>query len=414
MRKKLMIVIIICCSIFLTGCECKHSKTEVVNAAAATCVQVGYSGDTVCVKCNEVVESGEQVSRTEHEYTDHVCVNCSARESGLYADDTFTSWGDLENSKKIGSVKNEYIEIATGKSFYKYNFSVLDKTIAGTLVVRDTVSEFASKCFADCKSLEEVYLPDSVSETGNGCFGNCESLKFVYLPDSITDITALSFENCISLEQIELPSSLTSIGNSAFAGASNLERIIIPASVTEIGSYAFRGTTSLKDIVLNEGLTEIGAYAFENSGVEEIVVPSTVTELSLAFVDAHNLQTLDLSKTCITSCANIIGGDLGNLTMLILPNTAVDLSEETLLNTAIVELKLPQGFEKIYSSRWSSDKLPETLEVLYWPSSYQDLNGVVRESNVRTIYFEGSENEWKMNFENADTKDINVIYDYQY
>ncbi len=45
---------------------CDHSKTKTVNAKAATCTAAGYTGDTVCSACGEVVKKGKTIAAKGH------------------------------------------------------------------------------------------------------------------------------------------------------------------------------------------------------------------------------------------------------------------------------------------------------------------------------------------------------------
>ncbi|MDO4380530.1 MAG: hypothetical protein Q4D20_06635 [Clostridia bacterium] len=46
--------------------ECKHANTEVVGAKDATCTEDGYTGDTVCKDCGEVIAKGDVIPATGH------------------------------------------------------------------------------------------------------------------------------------------------------------------------------------------------------------------------------------------------------------------------------------------------------------------------------------------------------------
>ena len=48
--------------------ECEHKNTEVQNKKDATCTQDGYTGDTVCTECGEVVKDGTIVKAFGHDY----------------------------------------------------------------------------------------------------------------------------------------------------------------------------------------------------------------------------------------------------------------------------------------------------------------------------------------------------------
>ncbi len=57
---------------------CEHANTTVEGAKDATCTEEGYTGDTVCAACGEVIVSGEKIPVTEHAYVDGICSDCGA------------------------------------------------------------------------------------------------------------------------------------------------------------------------------------------------------------------------------------------------------------------------------------------------------------------------------------------------
>ncbi|MBQ8835148.1 MAG: cell wall-binding repeat-containing protein [Oscillospiraceae bacterium] len=48
--------------------ECVHSGTTIENAAEATCTEDGYSGDTVCADCGEVLKTGKAIPAAGHSW----------------------------------------------------------------------------------------------------------------------------------------------------------------------------------------------------------------------------------------------------------------------------------------------------------------------------------------------------------
>ena len=53
----------------------------------------------------------------------------------------------------------------------------------------------------------------------------------------------------------------------------------MPKSLREIGKQAFSSCWGLKQIALNEGLEVIGTECFQYSGIEELVIPSSVRRI---------------------------------------------------------------------------------------------------------------------------------------
>ena len=89
------------------------------------------------------------------------------------------------------------------------------------------------------------------------------------------------------ITRVVVESGVTKVGSAAFAQMPNLTSVSLSPTVTEIGWEAFRGDTKLTAIKLNEGLTTIRGMAFNDSGIQTIEIPSTVSDMaSTMFGDA--------------------------------------------------------------------------------------------------------------------------------
>ncbi|MBO4693730.1 MAG: hypothetical protein J5659_05010 [Clostridia bacterium] len=62
---------------------CEHKKTEVKGTKAATCDAVGYTGDTVCSVCGDVVETGHSIPALGHIYEWVITKEATQNEPGL-------------------------------------------------------------------------------------------------------------------------------------------------------------------------------------------------------------------------------------------------------------------------------------------------------------------------------------------
>ena len=79
----------------------------------------------------------------------------------------------------------------------------------------------------------------------------------------------------VTASNYAVPAGVTSIGNYAFMNNSTIETVTLPDTVTELGR-AF-DSSSVKTVVLNEGLEQIDSRAFRaTTELEEVVIPSTV------------------------------------------------------------------------------------------------------------------------------------------
>ena len=58
-----------------------------------------------------------------------------------------------------------------------------------------------------------------------------------------------------------------------------MEEVVLPSTLRRIEYSAFLRCANLKHIRLPEELEKIGKYCFAESGIEEIAIPTSVTEI---------------------------------------------------------------------------------------------------------------------------------------
>ena len=95
-----------------------------------------------------------------------------------------------------------------------------------------------------------------------------------------------------------IPNGVEKIGSQWFKN-SDICSVSIPASVRRIEPGAFYKCEALKRVVLNEGLVALGdnnifgSGVFQCSGIEEIVLPTTLTETGCnTFRDCASLRSV--------------------------------------------------------------------------------------------------------------------------
>lgn len=69
--------------ISVTRSACDHANTELRNAKAASCQETGYTGDTYCKDCGELLTSGMSTAALGHSYTSKVTKNPTTTEKGV-------------------------------------------------------------------------------------------------------------------------------------------------------------------------------------------------------------------------------------------------------------------------------------------------------------------------------------------
>ncbi len=82
------------------GSACAHTNIETRNATAATCTSDGYTGDTYCTDCGELISSGSVISATGHSYIETV-VDSTYTEQG-YKTTACKLCGDVQSTESFG------------------------------------------------------------------------------------------------------------------------------------------------------------------------------------------------------------------------------------------------------------------------------------------------------------------------
>jgi len=163
-------------------------------------------------------------------------------------------------------------------------------------------------------------------------------IKEIIFGDSITTIGKSSFEGS-ELETIIFGdnSNITTIGDYAFFGANLSGELIIPTSVITIGKYAFGGDSGeanqigkltfeegsqLKTIGefafsknhisgslnLPDSLTDIGNGAFSSNMIEEVQLPSSLTEIKNNTFSNNQLSGELIIPASVTTIGNYVFG----------------------------------------------------------------------------------------------------------
>lgn len=181
------------------------------------------------------------------------------------------------------------------------------RTIAGQLIIPDTVTSIGSYAFYGCDKLTgDLSIPNGVTTISTYAFHGCTGLTgTLTLPDTVTTIESQAFSGCSGLAKLvlskkletigenafsscsslkgdlEIPEGVTTIGNSAFSSCTSLDgKITIPGSIVSMGNHAFSSCSQVKSVEILDGVTRIGAYAFETCiSLSDLKIPSSVTTI---------------------------------------------------------------------------------------------------------------------------------------
>ena len=144
-----------------------------------------------------------------------------------------------------------------------------------------SVQIVGANAFSYCYKLKEVIIHEGVQNLGPYAFSSCNDLTAVVMPDTVTELGNSLFDRCESLRSVELSDRIKVIPSCCFIWCDKLERVILPEDLEVIDSSAFYRTTALKHIVLPEGLKTIADSSFFYSGLEQLILPSSIIDVGI-------------------------------------------------------------------------------------------------------------------------------------
>ena len=226
-----------------------HGATEVRNRKDATCAAEGYTGDTYCTVCGEVVSKGEITAMTAHSWdAGKITKQPTTTKTGTK---TFTC-------QTCGLTRTETVAKLKVKKLTPEKIVKSKATNGVYKVLKDGRSVEFTKPIAKRAS---VKIPDTVKINGIIC--------------KVAGISTSAFKNNTSLRTVTIGKNVTSIGSNAFYGCKKLTRITGGSAVTKIGDKAFYNCSSLTSITIPAGVNKIGKMAFYNCKKLRTIVVKT-------------------------------------------------------------------------------------------------------------------------------------------
>lgn len=154
-------------------------------------------------------------------------------------------------------------------------------------------------------NITKVVLENGVTSVGTSAFQSFAALKEIDFGTTVHTIGVNAFRSCASLESLDFTnSSVEIIGAGAFRDCTSLEKIDNFGAVKTIRgdgtNGAFAGCSALKDIDLNS-VESIEIRAFNNTGIEELVIPASVTFIGPYAFQGNRLEKVTFDGVQIIS-----------------------------------------------------------------------------------------------------------------
>ena len=275
-------------------------------------------------------------------------------------------------------------------------------TLLTKVTMTSQITSIGNNAFYGCTDLVEISGYTNVSSIGQSAFNNCSKLTEFHIYSALSSVGKLAFNNCTGI-QIVYGHDMDKFGGISFLnnndGSINSSnplfygaRLYVYDSLKRLwyhpmmlrASYSgtnrtIRSNTFIKNkyhtVLVVSGITEIGLAAFKGSEMEELILPSSVTNLeSYCFAGCTKLKRVSCAATTPPSVASRKPAFDG-----------VDLSK--------VKLYVPSSSVSAYKahSYWknfgSIEAIPETVDLKQFGSVRYNLNST---GSATVVYFDAT------------------------
>lgn len=276
----------------------------------------------------------------------------------------------------------------------------VQELVVPDVVFQRPVKELGERFTMHRKQLEKVIISKNVEIIRYGAFKQCDNLKSVEGGENVTYIGEEAFQCDYALETVEIGKKVTYVGTGSFRDCKTLRSVSFGEQLEKIEHGAFFNCESLTSIVTSDKLEYIGLVAFRDSGLEEIYIPETVSEIEKwAF-----LRTPWLEKQQGNQDGFVIVGDgillryTGNEKVVKIPEGTRVIGNFFNGNEGVEEIFIPESVEEIKETAFMDVKQP--LKV-YIPETVTRIG--------KTVSGLGSESSGSINYMGENRDMITIV-----
>ena len=283
------------------------------------------------------------------------------------------------------------------------NCNITKATIAeGTVTV-------PSWLFKNCSKLTDITIPETVTSIGSYAFNGCSSIKSFKFHEGLTFLGSYSFSGT-GITEVELPTTLTDtvypfngcdITKASFAKGTEkipswifkncykLTDVTVPETVTTIGSYAFNGCSSLESFKFHEGITFLGSYSFSGTALNEVNLPSTISDTVYPFNNC-NITKATFADGIKAIPSWVLKG-CSKLTDVTVPETVTAIGGSAFNDcSSLAEFTFHEGITTLGNNAFSGTSLkditlPSTLKTANYAFSNSKLEKVTFADGIQAV-----------------------------
>ncbi len=265
-------------------------------------------------------------------------------------------------------------EAETGNPSYSvYDGCLYNKSYSELLIVprqKETIEfhaevrRIASGAFFKSR-IRDVVVPDSVTEIAASAFANADRLEALTVPfigGSATENTYMIYVFGGSIIETETDGETEYRVSNSGAAPASLRKLTVTGAITAIPDFAFAYLENVEEFVLTGDVESIGIYGFYDTGLKEVVIPSTVKKVgNYAFAAMDALESATVPGSVGAGLGVAVFYENRNLKVLrfeegvtvipdatCYPYSSYDrITGNTTYSSALEELYLPSTLEKI-------------------------------------------------------------------
>lgn len=175
------------------------------------------------------------------------------------------------DTKERGTIviPSEFNSLPVTALRYKKSVGQSDASYAEKFVIPDTVDRIDVEFFNACYFMKDIEVDEN-----NGAFVSADGVLFTR-----DRKTLIKYPKNKEGSEYKVPEKVEEISDRAFYMNSFIQKVSFPRSLRSIGDFAFSSCTALKEAVFGKGLKRIGKWAFNDAPLQNLQLPSTVTEI---------------------------------------------------------------------------------------------------------------------------------------
>lgn len=175
----------------------------------------------------------------------------------------------------------------------------------------------------------------------------------------VRQVNSYGFKECTGITKVTLPEGIERLSTGAFMD-SGLTEIVLPSTLKYIANYVFRGCVNLKNIDIPNSVTHIGEAVFGKSGLEKLVIPDSVVYRDVKNVGGKTpFNAQWLANSCDSLKEVVLPGNMTeigqsafswcvSLEKAIIPNTVTNIASGVFNNCSVLrELYIPDSVSTI-------------------------------------------------------------------